>query len=84
MDYFGAFVDRLYPIRFEVKDTTFTARFVSYNDLQLEFDSKGRLRTERNYFNFPIANSTCSNILAAPTYGVYIPQLTRYSRACDS
>ena len=31
--------------------------------------------------NFPFI---CSNIPAAPTYGVYITQLIRYSRACDS
>ena len=31
--------------------------------------------------NFPFI---CNNIPAAPTYGVYISQLIRYSRACDS
>jgi hypothetical protein len=37
-------------------------------------------------FHFPIVNIPfiCSNILAAPAYGVYISQLTRYSRACGS
>ena len=34
-------------------------------------------------FNFPIVNLPfiCSNIPAAPTYGVYISQLIRYYRA---
>jgi hypothetical protein len=38
-----------------------------------------------NYF-MPIVNFTfiCSNIPAAPAYGVYISQLIRYSRACGS
>ena len=37
-------------------------------------------------FNFPIVNFPfkCSNIPAAPAYGVYISQLIRYSRACGS
>ena len=41
---------------------------------------------KRNYFNFPIVNFPliCSNIPAAPAYGVYISQLIRYSRACGS
>ena len=62
----------------------------SYFDLNLEIDSEGRLRTKfydkRQDFNFPIVNFpfTCSNIPAAPAYGVYISQLIRYSRACGS
>jgi hypothetical protein len=62
----------------------------SYLDLHLEIDSEGRLRTKlydkRDDFNFPIVNFPfiCSNIPAAPTYGVYISQLIRYSRACGS
>ena len=37
-------------------------------------------------YNFPILNFSllCSNIPAAPVYGVYISQLIRYSRACGS
>jgi hypothetical protein len=35
---------------------------------------------------FPIVNFQfiCSNIPSAPAYGVYISQLTRYSKACGS
>ena len=53
-------------------------------------DSEGRLRTKlydkRDDFNFPIVNFPfiCSNIPAAPAYGVYLSQLLRYSRACGS
>jgi hypothetical protein len=49
-----------------------------------------RLRTKlydkRYDFNFPIVNFPfiCSNIPAAPAYGVYLSQLIRYSRACGS
>jgi hypothetical protein len=87
---FSDFVDRIYPIELEIKDTTDTDKSASYLDLQLEIDSEGRIRTKlydkRDDFNFPILNFPfiCSNIIAAPTYGVYISQLIRYSRACGS
>jgi hypothetical protein len=87
---FGDFVDRIYPIELEIKDTTDTYRSVSYLDPHLEIDSEGRLRTKlydrRDDFNFPIVNFPfiCSNIPATPAYGVYISLLIRYSRACGS
>jgi hypothetical protein len=62
----------------------------SYLDLHLEIDSEGRLRTKlydkREDFNYPIVSFPfiCSNIPAAPTYGEYISQLIRLSRACGS
>jgi hypothetical protein len=86
---FGDFVDRIYPIELEIKDTTDTDRYASYLDLHLEIDSKG-LRTnlydKRDDFNFPIVNFAfiSNNIPAAPAYGIYISQLIRYSRACGS
>ena len=87
---FDDFVDRIYPIELEIKDTTDTDRSASYLDLHLEIDSEGRLRTKfydkRDDFNFLIVNFPfiCSNIPAAPAYGVYISQLIRYSRVCGS
>ena len=85
---FGDFVDRIYHIELEIKDTT--DRSASYLHLHLEIDSDGRLRMtlydKRDDFKFPIVNSPfiCSNIPAASAYGVYISQLIRYSRACGS
>jgi hypothetical protein len=87
---FGDFVDHIYPIELEIKDTTDTDTSASYLDLHLDMDSEWRLRTKlynkRDDFNFPIVNIPfiCSNIPAAPAYGVYISQLIRYSRACGS
>jgi hypothetical protein len=87
---FGGFVDSIYTIELEIKDTTDTDRSASHLDLHLEIDSEGRLKTKlndkRDDFNFPIVNFPfiCSNIPAAPAYGVYISQLIRYSRACGS
>ena len=85
---FGDFVARIYPIELEIKDTTDGSS--SYLNLHLENDSEWRLRTKldvkRDDFNFPIVKFTliCSNIPAAPAYGVYTCQLIRYSRACRS
>ena len=43
---FGDFVDRIYTIEIEIKDTTVIDRPSSYLDLHLENDSEGRLRTK--------------------------------------
>ena len=83
------FVDRIYPIEPEIKDTTDTDKSISYLDLHLEIDSEGRLGTKlydkRDDFNILIVNfpSICSNIPAL-VYGVYISQMIWYSRACGS
>jgi hypothetical protein len=87
---FGSYVDRIYPIELEIKDITDTDRSASYIDLHLDIDNEGWLRKKlydkRDDFNIPIVKSSfrCSNISAAPEYGVYISQLIRYSRACGS
>jgi hypothetical protein len=81
---FCDFVDRIYLIEVEIKDTIDTA---SYLDLHLEIDSnRTKLYDKRDGFNFPPVNFPfiCSNIPAAPVYGVDISQLIRYSRACGS
>ena len=85
---FGGFVDRIYPIELEIKNTTDTDRSASYLGIHLEIDSEGRFRTKlydkKDYLNFPIVNFLfiCSNIPAASVYGVYISQLIQYSRSC--
>ena len=88
---FCDFVDRIYHIELEIKDTTDTDRSAQYFDLHLDIVNEGRLRTKlydkRDYFNFLILNfpfTSICNIPAAPAYGVYISQLIRYSRACGS
>jgi hypothetical protein len=43
---FGDFVDHIYPINLEIKDTTNTDSSASYLDLHLEIDSECRLRTK--------------------------------------
>ena len=78
----------IYPPELEIKDTTDTSKSASYLDRYLKIDNDGQLKSKlydkRDDFNFPIVNFPflCSNIPAAPAYGVYISQLIRYSRAC--
>ena len=87
---FGDYVERIYPIELEIKDTTDTVKSASYLDIYLDIDNEGRLRTKRydkrDDFSFPIVNFPflCRKIPAAPAYGLYISQLKRYSRACIS
>jgi len=73
-----------------VKDTTDSPNPASYLDLDLEHDINGTLTTklydERDDFNFPIVNYPFldSNISSSSRYGVYMSQLIRYSRTCNS
>ena len=77
---FSDFVDCMYSIELEIKDTTDTDRSVSHLDLYIEIASERRIRTrlydKRDDFNFPIVNFSfkCSKIPAASAYGVYISQ----------
>jgi hypothetical protein len=70
---FGDFVDHIYHIELEIKDTTDTDRSASYLDLHLEIVSEGQFRTKlydkRDDFNFSIVNLPFirSNIPAAPS-----------------
>ena len=78
---FADFVYRIFPIEFEIKNITDTDRSASYLDQHLEIDNEGYLRTKlydkRDDLNLPFI---CSNIPAAPDYGVYITRdrLVRY------
>ena len=87
--YFSQYLHLIYPSELEIKDTTDIRRTASYLDLFLNIDTDGRLHMKiydkRDDFNFPIINFPflSSNIPYAPSFGVYISQLIRYSRACS-
>ena len=56
---FGYFVDHIYPIEFEIKDTTYTDRSVAYLDIHLDIDSEGRIRTnlhDKDHLHFSNVN----------------------------
>ena len=84
------YVDRIYPIEPEIKDTTDTDRSASYLPLHLEIDREGRFRTKfsdkKDDFNFPIVNFPFihSTIPAAHAIRVYISRMIGYSRAGGS
>ena len=56
--YFCDFVDRIYPIEIEIKDTTDTARSASCIDLHIRSDNEGKGRAKlydkRDDFNFQL------------------------------
>jgi len=87
---FAECIPLIYPPELEIKETTDTASSASFLDLYLEFDDSGQLSTKmydkRDDFNFKIINfpNMCSNIPAAPAYGVCISQLIRYARASSN
>ena len=70
------------------KINTITMPF--YVKSMVAIESEGQLRTclydKRDDFNFHITNFPflSSNIPSSPSYGVFISQLIRYTRACSS
>ena len=56
---FGDFVDCIYPIELEIKDTTDAYRSASYLDLHLTIDSEGLLRTKEMISIFPLWTFHC-------------------------
>ena len=68
----------MYNTELEIKDTTDTARSASYRDIHIEnlqlHQIRIKLYDKRDDFNFPIVNFPfiCSNIPAAPAYGIYL------------
>ena len=84
---FENYLHRMYPPELEIKNTTISSNSASYLDLLLEYDQNktSRLYDKRDDFNFPIVNFPFlySNIPSSLSYGVYISQLIRYSRACS-
>ena len=77
---FENYLDRMYPAKLEIKDTTESITSASYLDLLLSIYDK---RDDFNYHitNFPFLSS---NIQSLPAYVVFISQLIRYTRACSS
>ena len=86
---FAEYFEFIYPRELEMKETMETAASSSYLNCYLYIDNEKlaiRLYDKRDDFNFPIVNFTflSSNIPSAPAYGVYVPQLIRYARACSN
>ena len=87
---FENYLDQMYPVELEIKDTTESNTSASYLDLLLSIGRDGQLHTsiydKRDDFNFYITNFPFPsiNIPTSLAYGVFISQLIRYARACSS
>ena len=79
---FCNFVNRIYNIDIEIKDTTDTARFTSYFDLIIEIDSEGPLKTKLydKSDEFPFHHCECCQFL----WIVHSGLLLRFSVTCVS
>ena len=83
---FENFLGQMYPVEFDIKDTSEVNTSASYLDLFLSIGRDGQLHTsiydKRHDFNFHFTNFPflSSNIPASPAYGVFILQLIQYAR----
>ena len=84
---FGDYINIIYTVELEIKDTTDADHHASYLDLLLKYDNFNRLQVKlydkRDDFNFDNVNFPflSSNIPQSPAYGVFVSQLIRYARA---
>ena len=83
------YLHHIYPDDLEIKETTESESSAPYLDLFFEFKQNllhSKLYGKRDNFSFEIINFPylSSNIPSIPAYGLYISQLLRYCRACDS
>ena len=82
-------INEIYPSELTLKKTSETSNCVSYLDISVSICGSRyvtKVYDKRDNFNFEMVNFPymCSNVLAKPTYGVYISQLVRIRRICDS
>ena len=84
-------IPNIYPPELTLKSTSESDTKLSYLDISISICSSKyvtEVYDKRDAFNFTIVNFPynimSSNIPANPTYGVYISQLIRISRICDS
>ena len=86
---FDSAISKIYPSELALKDTTLGEGEVAYLDRRIEIRDRQlvmSLYDKRDDFPFKIRNypHLNSNIPCMPTYGVYISQLIRFTKACDS
>lgn len=79
----------IYPSELELNKANAVNTNAPYLDLNI-FIINGKISTcvydKRDDFNFQIVNypHLSGNIPSSPSYGVYIPQLVRFSRCCSN
>jgi hypothetical protein len=72
------FVDRIYPIELEIKDTTDTDRSVSYLDLHLKLGSVASLLTATLYQGNPDRNPKLWNIVSTELLAIVMSVHLRF------
>ena len=82
-------IPNIYPPELTLKRTSESDTNLSYLDISISICSSiyvTEVYDKRDAFNFDIVNFPymSSNIPANPTYGVYISQLIKISRICDT
>ena len=82
-------IEKIYPSELTLKNTTLADGKVAYLDRQIEIRDRQlvmSLYDKRDDIPIAIHNypHLDSNIPYMPTYGVYISQLIRFTKACDS
>ena len=86
---FTKVIPNIYPPELELKRTTESPTMLSYLDILIIIEN-GKYHTtnfyKRDNFGFTIVNfpHLCSNIPTKPAYGVYVSQLIRIGRICNS
>ena len=86
---FDKAIEKIYPLELTLKDTTLAEGKVAYLDNQIEIWDRQLvmyLYDKRKDFPFAIHNypHLDSNVPCMPTYGVYINQLIRFTKSCDT
>ena len=87
--FFDDEIGNIYPKELKLKKTTEAFNKLSYLDITIEIEDSS-FRTDvydkRDGFGFHIVNfpNLSSNIPLSPAYGIYISQLVRIARICDS
>ena len=86
---FTKVIPNIYPPELELKRTTESPTMLSYLDILIIIENEKYHTTifdKRDNFGFNIVNfpHLCSNIPTKPAYEVYISQLIRIGRICDS
>ena len=86
--YFAEFIPDIYPPELELKKANDLDTSASFLDLNLTIVNNivsTSIYDKRDDFNFQIVNfpDLSGDVPRAPSYGVYISQLTRYARCCS-
>ena len=87
---FGDYIDYIYHVELEIKDTTDVIHQASCLDLDLSYNRDKHLQVKlydkREDFNFNIVNFPflSSNIPRSPAYGVYVSQLICYAHVSSA